>query len=120
LTTTHETDARDVQRVVTLGEGFTAVKAAPPGQEFDRSLRARWSKTREEILVEFSDGLAERINRSDARFRVGRKWEFAWQNSARHLANKVNTKRLIVHRSEVPKEFRERLAARIYDFPDEY
>lgn len=64
----------------------------------------------------FRARLQEKINRNEPR--RGRKDDPDWERAARHAARAVNTPRLIVRPSEVPAEFRARLAHRLYKEDD--
>lgn len=116
------------QRYVTLGDGtrvtlaaysaaWRACTAAAPGTEFRRGLCGYGSRTREEILEEFRDGVHDRINRRIPWYGRGRKWDGGWQRDARRTAREVNTPRLVVR--WVPREFEARLRHRVWRYEDE-
>lgn len=59
----------------------------------------------------FRSCLADKINRFEPV--RGRKVEADWQRDAARAARRVNTPRLIVRDTEIPREFRHRLAHRL-------
>ena len=114
-----------MQRVIVTSSGtvtlcayvkaWKAVKAAPVNTMYKSTLCTWWPESREEILRQFMQGLNDRINGHIAGYAQGRKWSRDWFMSAWRLSRAVNTPRLIVRRTEVPMEFRDRLAGRLYD-----
>ncbi len=116
------------RRYITLGDGtrvtlaaysaaWRACTAAAPGATFSRGLCGYGSRTREEILGEFRDGVHDRINRHAPGFGAGRKWDSDWQRDAYRTAREVNTPRLIVR--WVPRDFEARLRHRVRRHEDE-
>ena len=116
------------RRYITLGDGthvtvaaysaaWRACVAAAPGTEFRRGLCGYGSRTREEILGEFRDGVHDRINRHAPGFGAGRKWDSEWQRAADRTAREVNTPRLIVR--WVPRDFEARLRHRVRRYEDD-
>ena len=112
-----------MRRYVTLGDGtrvtlaayaaaWRTCTAAAPGTVFSRGLCGYGSRTREQVLGEFRDGVHDRINRHDSRYGRGRKWDADWWWSAMRCARAVNTPRLVVH--SVPLDFAARLRHRVW------
>ena len=110
-------------RVVTLGDGrqvrlctylaaWRACLRLPEGTYIGRGISGH-GETAGEALRLLRDGLADRINRHDPDHGRGRKWSPDWQRAAMQTAARVNTRRLIVRTTEVPAEFRARLADRL-------
>ena len=104
------------RRYITLGDGthvtlaaysaaWRACTAAAPGTEFRRGLCGYGSRTREEILGEFRDGVHDRINRHAPGF------------GAYRTAREVNTPRLAVR--WVPRDFEARLRHRVRRYEDD-
>lgn len=115
-------------RIVTLGDGsrvtlgqyahaWRTCMAAAPGSVFSRGLCGYGSRTREEILEEFRDGVHDRINRHVPGFGRGRKWDADWQRDAWRAAREVNTPRLAVR--WVPRDFVARLRHRMWNPEDD-
>lgn len=112
-------------RYVTLGDGSTIgvncyvagwqeVISSPPERLYKKGLTGWWPVTAQEILRQYRAGLHDRISRRAPGYGCGRKWDSDWQRNVIMLATKVNA-RCVVRANDVPKEFRRRLAARIYD-----
>lgn len=115
--------------VVPLGAYVAAwrrVRAADPAREFTGfdSFDSRRAQPAAEILRLLRAGMHERISGAIPYCKRGtrgatvtarsvRKLDPDWQREARRCAREVNTPRLVVR--YVPREFRERLAHRIWE-----
>lgn len=84
---------------MTLGayvRAWKRVLAAPAGAVFPSSLCFLSPTSREEILLEFSFGVDDRIDRHIPGFGVGRKTRPDWQREMIHASRQVNTPGLIL------------------------
>jgi hypothetical protein len=111
-----------VKRNIVLGDGrrvplgvyvaaWKIVKAAEPGQMFNRSLLERWPASAAEILGHYRDGLHDRINKHLPGYGVGRKWSSHYQGElvkARAQLQRSPHSRI----NWFPAELRSRLAQR--------
>jgi hypothetical protein len=87
------------------------VRNTPPGVTFSNSLCSFGISTREEILREFTAGVADRINQHIPGFSQGRKWDDDWDRTIRFAARELNNPRLRIR--WLPPELRSRFAARL-------
>lgn len=99
-------------------QGWKDVLAEPSSTVYSCGLATFDAATRDEVLKEFRDGLADRINRNIPGYGQGRKWGSDWQRWVGQFARKVNTPRLIVRVTEAPPVYRERLAHRFFTEED--
>ena len=111
-----------MKRVVVLGNGRSVgladyvatirkVRAAPQGQAYKHGLCGWWPTTRETILLEWLEGVHDRINRRLPGYGMGRKWHPDWQRMMLQEANRINTPRLIL--DWLPPELETRFAHRL-------
>lgn len=108
-------------RTITLGGYVTAWKNL---LKMGASLRSytmfvgwnEWGETAEHILVAMREGMHDRINRRLTGYGIGRKWSSDWQRHTAQDAQRLNTPRLIVRRTEVSPWLRSRIRAdRFFD-----
>ena len=100
---------------VTLGEYARAWRAcleAPATATFRSCLRDRWPAPRDVVLGQFREGLEERISRHLPWWEQGRNWSSDYEREMRHLADRVNGRR-VVRLRDVPRRLRARLRHRI-------
>jgi hypothetical protein len=68
---------------------------------------------RADVLREFADGLADRINRHVPGYGMGRKWSSEWQGTVARLAHMVNTPRVRVYVNDCHQSMHARLVHRL-------
>lgn len=96
-----------MKRCIVLGDGrrvplgayvaaWKIVKAAPPGQRFNRSLEERYSASAAEILGQYRKGLHDRINKHLPGYRVGRKWSEDYQCDLWQAQSRLSIPRLVI------------------------
>jgi len=99
-------------RQVRLGEyvrSWQALLAMSPETRVDRW--NDWSASARDILRDLRDGIHDRINRHIEWYGRGRRWAPNWQRQTRHLANAINTPRLII--DWIPIDYRSRFQHRL-------
>ena len=94
-------------------KAIRTVRTLPDGTYIEKA-----GATKEQILSQYSRMMNNKINKGDKDYMKGRKWSSDYQRSAVKTAIRVNTPRLIVRETEVPKEFMSRLKNRIYTGDD--